>query len=99
MSTIPTNLRVQMTALRRWLSDDSNRLRITNAPGRGYALTVVPGELESSDRPANPLEGQRRTYALPTRLTSLVGREDSVASIVKRLMEEAVHEPSAASDP
>lgn len=38
-------------------------------------------------------------FETTTQLTSLVGREDSVASIVKRLMEEAVHEPSAATDP
>jgi DNA-binding winged helix-turn-helix (wHTH) protein len=81
-----TNLRVQMTALRRLLSDDDDLLRITNAPGRGYALTVAPGGLEGSDRPAKPRDdGQPPAHALPTQLTSLVGRGDSVAAVVKRL--------------
>jgi len=80
-----TNLRVQMTALRRLLSDDGDLLRITNAPGRGYALTVAPGGLEGSDRPAKPLEGQPPAHTLPTQLASLVGRGDSVAIVVKRL--------------
>ncbi len=80
-----TNLRVQMTALRRLLSVDGDVMRITNAPGRGYALTIAPGGSEASDWPAKPLEDQPPTYALPAQLTSLVGREESVATILKHL--------------
>ena len=81
-----TNLRVQMAALRRLLSDDGDLLRITNAPGRGYALTVAPGGLEGSDRLAKQVEVKAPAHALPTQLTSLVGRQDDVATVVKRLL-------------
>lgn len=80
-----TNLRVQMTALRRLLSIDGDLLRITNAPGRGYALTIAPGGSETAASPGKPVEEPPPTYALPTQLSSLVGREDSVATVVKHL--------------
>jgi DNA-binding winged helix-turn-helix (wHTH) protein len=48
-----TNLRVQMTALRQLLSVDGDLLKITNAPGRGYALIVVPGGPRADDAPAS----------------------------------------------
>ena len=78
-----TNLRVQMTALRQLLGGD-DCMRITNAPGRGYALTVEPAGARGDDAPAPPL-GEAGGSALPTQLTSLVGREGSVAIVVKRL--------------
>ena len=81
-----TNLRVQMAALRRLLSDDGDLLRITNAPGRGYAFTTAPGGLEGSDRPAKPVEAQVPAHAWPMQLTSLVGRQDDVATVVKRVL-------------
>jgi predicted ATPase/DNA-binding winged helix-turn-helix (wHTH) protein len=81
-----TNLRVQMTALRRSLNDDSGVLTITNAPGRGYALTVAASGLASRDRTAAvPFDEQTTVEGLPTQLTSLVGREDAVATVVNRL--------------
>jgi DNA-binding winged helix-turn-helix (wHTH) protein len=82
-----TNLRVQMTALRRLLSVDGDLLKITNAPGRGYALTIAPGESEVSNRTAKPREGQPPTDGLPTQLTSLVGREDAIATVLKHFPE------------
>ena len=78
-----TNLRVQMTALRQLLGSD-DCVRITNAPGRGYALTVEPAGTRGDDPPARPI-GEQPAHALPTRLTSLVGREGSVAIVMKRL--------------
>lgn len=81
-----TNLRVQMTALRRSLNDDSGVLTITNAPGRGYALTVATSESEGRDRTAvAPVDEPAMVEGLPTQLSSLVGREDSVATVVSRL--------------
>ena len=58
-----TNLRVQMTALRQLLGGDDS-VRITNAPGRGYALTVEPAAARGDHPPARPLGEQ--AHALPT---------------------------------
>ncbi|MGD0183648.1 MAG: winged helix-turn-helix domain-containing protein [Roseiarcus sp.] len=80
-----TNLRVQMTALRRLLSVDGDFMRITNAPGRGYALTIVPDGSEASEWLAKPLKEPLPTNSLPAQLTSLVGREDAVATVIKNL--------------
>ena len=80
-----TNLRVQMTALRRLLSVDGDFMRITNAPGRGYALTIAPDGLEASEWLAKPLKEPLPTNSLPAQLTSLVGREDAVATVIKNL--------------
>ena len=80
-----TNLRVQMTALRRLLSVEGDDMRIANAPGRGYALMIAPGESDTGDWPARPLDEPSPTTILPAQLTSLVGREDSVATVVKHL--------------
>ena len=80
-----TNIRVQITALRRVLCGKGGAVRITNAPGRGYALTVAPDALEDGAGTATPPGTQPDVQALPRHLTSLVGRAEAVDAVIARL--------------
>ena len=80
------NLRVQITALRRVLSDGEDHARyISNIVGRGYCF-VAP-----VIRPAEPAvatavttdEGRRGD--LPPRLTRMIGRDEAVRAVSRQL--------------
>jgi predicted ATPase/DNA-binding winged helix-turn-helix (wHTH) protein len=88
-----TSLRVHMSALRRTLKDGVAGARyITNVPGRGYGFVApvtrvavhdgVDPDLRANapERAAGPLP-----HHLPTRLSSVVGREAAVEMLVEQL--------------
>lgn len=77
------NLRVQMAALRRLLDEGrtDGMSHIANAPGRGYALTVL-----STDGGPPPVADRTRVpLGLSSPLTPLLGRADAVASVLDRI--------------
>ena len=79
-----TNLRVQMTTLRRLLDDTTHeQSHITNAPGRGYAFTSPLARLHQHKVSSTP--DPEALHNLPIPLTPLIGRQDVIASIVDRL--------------
>jgi predicted ATPase/DNA-binding winged helix-turn-helix (wHTH) protein len=79
------SLRVNIAALRRTLGDgrDGNRF-IANVPGRGY-IFVAPATRalidQLTDRPGGALRGDD----IPTSLTRIIGRDDTIASLVRQL--------------
>ena len=79
-----TNLRVQMTILRRLLDDTTReQSHITNAPGRGYAFTSPLARLQQDKVSSTP--DPEALHNLPIPLTPLIGRRDVIAAIVDRL--------------
>jgi len=81
-----TNLRVNMSALRKALRDDG-ALYIKNMPGRGYCFVAPVTEMEdrqtasaSSQVPAIQLRG------FPITSARMIGREDALASIKEQLL-------------
>jgi predicted ATPase/DNA-binding winged helix-turn-helix (wHTH) protein len=87
ISVEDTNLRVQMAALRRLLgAEDAGGNLISNAPGRGYALTASVLRHELSADSAYPRAGDEVPHVdIPIPLTPLVGREEAIAAILDRL--------------
>ncbi|WP_134681854.1 ATP-binding protein [Paracoccus ravus] len=75
------NLRVQMSALRRLLdAGAAGPSHITNAPGRGYALTCLPA---ACPRPEPvPSHG---TVGLVSPVTPMIGRGEAVALALDRM--------------
>ncbi len=73
----PSNLRVQMSAVRRALKDRSGEAYIVAASGRGYRF-VAPIEAR---RPPQAL----RQHHLPASLVATIGRESDIADISERL--------------
>src|SRR6266853_772276 len=84
-----SNLKIQMSALRRALGDgqDGNRYVIT-VPGRGYNF-VAPVRREETLRAASaPPAPSSRPHNLPFAVTRMIGRDDAVAALVTRLSRE-----------
>src|SRR6266581_4417882 len=84
-----SNLKIQMSALRRALGDGQggNRYVIT-VPGRGYNF-VAPVRRQETLRaaPAPPVPSTT-PHNLPFAVTRMVGRDDAVAALVTRLSRE-----------
>jgi predicted ATPase/DNA-binding winged helix-turn-helix (wHTH) protein len=84
-----SNLKIQMSALRRALGDGQvgNRYIIT-VPGRGYHF-VAPVRREAASRAASALPAPSTTpHNLPFSVTRTIGRDDAVAALVARLSRE-----------
>ncbi len=81
-----SNLKIQVSALRRALGDGQNDHRyIVTVPGRGYNF-VAPIRLEESFQPASsPTIAPARTHNLPFAVTRMVGRKDAVAALLSQL--------------
>ena len=79
------NLRVHIAALRRALGDGEQGQRyIVNVPQRGYCFVATVAHASAS--PQISLDsGQRVQHNLPTRLTTVTGRDPMVGSLVRRL--------------
>ena len=78
-----SNLKFQVSALRRTLGGGNRYL--VNVPGRGYCF-VAPVALAEEPRPAEPHTVPRnREHNLPTHLTRIVGRADTVTTLAARL--------------
>jgi predicted ATPase len=83
---VETNLRFQISTLRRALRDgqEGRRFLETNS-GRGYRF-VADLSVESEDASAKPPSAApREKHNLPTRLTPLFGRADVIAKLTSRL--------------
>src|SRR6266849_2240143 len=84
-----SNLKIQMSALRRALGDGQggNRYVIT-VPGRGYNFVApVRREQASLAAPASPTPSTTPNN-LPFAITRMIGRDDAVAALVTRLSRE-----------
>ena len=85
----PANLTVHVAALRRVLADGRGRNRyLVNIPGRGYRF-IAPVSL--ADKPIGSPPQARATpdaHNLPTQLTKLIGRAETVRSLAMRLSQE-----------
>jgi predicted ATPase/DNA-binding winged helix-turn-helix (wHTH) protein len=79
------NLRVQVAAVRRVLGDEGGEHPqfILNVPARGYCF-VAP--VTRSGEVLAPPSDERKAMVLRTPLTTLVGREQSVAELGKQLL-------------
>jgi predicted ATPase/DNA-binding winged helix-turn-helix (wHTH) protein len=81
-----SNLKIQVSALRRTLGDGQNGQRyIVTVPGRGYNF-VAPVTLETPPTPSlSPTLLPAGAHNLPLALTRMIGREDVVSVLVARL--------------
>lgn len=71
-------LRFQIAGLRRILNASQNQVRILNAAGRGYMLTVGELPAEQDDRKA-------ASQNLPRRDIQLIGRNEEITDVLGRL--------------
>jgi predicted ATPase/DNA-binding winged helix-turn-helix (wHTH) protein len=81
------NLRFQMAALRKALSDGRDGARyISNIAGRGYCF-VAPVTRSTAARtvPVNGIATTERVQKLPPRLARMVGRDDTVRALADQL--------------
>src|SRR5208283_3913137 len=71
-----SNLKFQVSALRRTLGDGNRYL--LNVPGRGYSF-IAPVTLSENPRPRAPQTADiKHAHNLPAHLTRMIGRADSV---------------------
>ena len=85
-----TNLRVQMTILRRLLDDTTReQSHITNAPGRGYAFTSPLARLQQDKVSSTP--DPEALHNLPIPLTPLIGRQHVIACNRRSAGDAAAH--------
>ena len=83
-----SNLKIQMSALRRALGDGQagNRYIVT-VPGRGYNF-VAPVRREATPPAASAAPASTTRHNLPFAATRTIGRDDAVAALVARLSRE-----------
>jgi len=82
----PANLTVHIAALRRALGDgrDGNRF-LVNTPGRGYRFVAPVGFAENMKPSELAVAAPKPKHNLPARLTPLVGRDNIVDELAKKL--------------
>src|SRR5271166_2237090 len=81
-----SNLKIQVSALRRVLSDGQNGHRyIVTVPGRGYNFVAATRADESPSPPLAPTIAPAGAHNLPVAVTRMIGREDAVAALLSRL--------------
>jgi predicted ATPase len=79
------NLRVHIAALRRAFRDgEGGHCYIVNIPQRGYSF-VAPLQQTSEFMPISCAPAHKSRHNLPTRLTSITGRDAVVGSLVRQL--------------
>src|ERR1700679_3899345 len=80
-----TNLRFQMSVLRKALGDGRDGARyVSTVAGRGYCL-VAPITRAAAARRPTAIVTSERAKKLPPRLTRMVGRDDTVRSLARQL--------------
>ena len=81
-----SNLKIQVSALRRALGDGQNGNRyVVTVPGRGYNF-VAPVRREEPSRAAPPATAASAAlHNLPFAVTRMIGREEAMAALVSRL--------------
>lgn len=83
------SIRFNIAALRRALNEDQNEFPfILNDPGRGYRFVAPVTEVKEGETPApTPVPGPGRGN-LPVRLTSLLGRDQTLEHLAHSLTEK-----------
>jgi predicted ATPase/DNA-binding winged helix-turn-helix (wHTH) protein len=82
-----TNLRVQITALRKALGDGDNGARyISNVAGRGYCFVATVSDPAGSSITAEGTTDGGRIRKLPPRLARMVGRDEAVRAVSQELI-------------
>src|SRR5579862_4005854 len=80
------SLRVHIAALRKALDCDGTRY-LANVPGRGYSL-VAPTSRATIEETPETDSAIESTYSLPPPLARMVGRDEDVRTIRKKLLAE-----------
>ena len=79
------NLKVHVAALRRALGDGQGGKRyIATSPGQGYRF-VAPVTITEQEPEAPSVAATKREHNLPTLLTRLIGRSDTVSRLAEQL--------------
>ena len=81
------NLRAQLTTLRRALEDGTNGSRyIVNIPGQGYSfVSPVKWSNDVDEARSSDIGLPGRRDGLPTRIENVIGREDSISTLIDSL--------------
>jgi DNA-binding winged helix-turn-helix (wHTH) protein len=83
ISVVEGNLRTQMNELRRVLAEGgAGDSYIATIPGRGYRFVAA---VEQSTSAGARVETEREFHNRPIRLTRLIGRDDVVSAVIRRL--------------
>lgn len=85
------NLRVNVVELRKALGDGKDGTRyITSIPGRGYCFVapVRHGDRAEVPAPVSAVPDKAAPPALPHRLDRMIGRDEVVAELVRRLLRD-----------
>jgi predicted ATPase/DNA-binding winged helix-turn-helix (wHTH) protein len=83
------SLRVQVAALRKMLDDgESGAHYITNVPGRGYCFAAPVTWAAALAAPSEATSSRVSAPRLPRRLPRMVGRDDTVQQLARRLREQ-----------
>src|SRR5262249_4998563 len=83
VTVVEANLRTQMNGLRRVLAEGgAGDSYIATTPGRGYRFVAPVNRSASADA---RVEAAPEIQKLPSRMTRVIGREDVVAAVVRRL--------------
>jgi predicted ATPase/DNA-binding winged helix-turn-helix (wHTH) protein len=84
-----SNLKIQMSALRRALGDGHGGHRyIVTVPGRGYSFVAPVRREEPSQTPLLPTAASAPTHNLPFAATRMIGREESEAAVASQLSQQ-----------
>src|SRR6516164_6811837 len=83
------SLRVHVAALRKALGNGESGARyVTNVPGRGYCFAAPVTWTAAPAAPAEATSPQVSAPRLPRRLPRMVGRDDTVQELARRLREQ-----------
>jgi Transcriptional regulatory protein, C terminal len=89
MAVEESNLRMQITLLRKALADgDSSARYIVNVPGRGYRLEAPPKLPNASTTRVFIPRRSDQTQNLPRRVSRVFGREGDVTTLIRVLESE-----------
>src|ERR1700757_1029790 len=84
-----SNLKIQVSALRRALGDGQGGHRyVVAVPGRGYSFVAPIGVEESSRASVAPTAAPAAAHNLPLASVRMIGRDEAVAALVSRLLGE-----------
>src|SRR6202030_721006 len=84
-----SNLKIQVSALRRAVGDGQGSARyIVTVPGRGYEFVAPVRRTEEPLVAPPPVVAKPANHTLPVAVTRMIGREETVASLISRLARE-----------
>src|SRR5713101_7526525 len=84
-----SNLKIQVSALRRAVGDGQGSARyIVTVPGRGYEFVAPVRRTEGPPAAPPPVLTKAGNHNLPVAVTRMIGREETVASLISRLARE-----------